>query len=126
MLNKHHLNFKKLRKCIKNHHAANISMPMNKNYKENIVISKQNFDKCHTTKKSRGLGLAGNRSAGSTTQSSLETSQLCQEKALPASSREGKNSSFVKICSLCLVSRCRVQLSGIALIYCENISNIPI
>lgn len=39
--------------------AVNMSMLINWNYKENNVISKQNIDKCHTTKQSRELGLAG-------------------------------------------------------------------
>lgn len=39
--------------------TANISMFIYQNYKGNIVISKINIDKCHTTKKSRRLGMAG-------------------------------------------------------------------
>lgn len=39
--------------------TANISIFINQNYKGNIVISKINIDKCHTTKKSGRLGVAG-------------------------------------------------------------------
>lgn len=69
--------------------TAIISMFINQNYKGNIVISKQNIDKCHTTKISRGLAWQETQicpgTARSTKPSFWETSQLCQGRlCLPA------------------------------------------
>lgn len=110
--------------------TANISMFINQNYKGNIVISKVNIDKYHTTKKSGRLGMAGDTdlpwdSWKHQTELLGDFTTLSRETG-SASCRAETNSSSLGICSLCLFSRCRVQLSGTVLTYCENISNMPI